>query len=115
VCLYGTATAQQSTPPKDVGSVLFHSCQQTVRIMDTDSQESSPASDYCVGYFEGMGDVIQFYGSTGLCFKDARVGTIIRVYVAYMEKNPKLLDDWKIGGVIAAMKDSYSCPVKPSP
>jgi len=62
-----------------------------------------------------MGDVLQFYGSTGLCIKDARVGTIIRVYVAYMQKNPKLLDDLKIFGVIEAMKDSYSCSAKPVP
>jgi hypothetical protein len=37
------------------------------------------------------------------------MGTTIRVYVAYMEKNPKLIDEWMITGVLRSLMDNYPC------
>ena len=44
---------------------------------------------------------------------EASYGTIIRLYVLYMEKNPKKLDDLPIVGMLYALADAYPCPVKP--
>jgi hypothetical protein len=40
-------------------------------------------------------------------------GTLSRIYVAYMQKNPKLLDEYKGTGLFLALRDAYPCPVKP--
>jgi hypothetical protein len=40
------------------------------------------------------------------------LGTLARVYVAYMEKHPKLLDAYKSEGLFDALVDAYPCPVK---
>jgi hypothetical protein len=79
--------------------------------MDSQTESNTDASDYCIGYFEGFVDINQFSDSS-LCLNSARIGTLIRVYVSYMEKHPKLLDDFKVSGVIYALKETYPCPVK---
>jgi hypothetical protein len=93
---------------------LFHSCQHTIRMMDSEPNKANAddvnGADYCIGYFHGIEDIIEVYGSTGVCIKDASLGTVIRVYMAYMEKHPKLLDDLEVAGVLEALHDSYSCP-----
>jgi hypothetical protein len=71
----------------------------------------SSFSLYCAGYFEGFSDVLTTYESS-LCIKNARIGTLIRVYTAYMEKNPRYLDSPKIIGVIFSLKETYTCPAK---
>lgn len=98
---------------KDTGSSLFHACQSSVRAMDGVHADPSDSSFdlYCAGYFEGFSDVVTLNESS-LCIKNARIGTLIRVYIAYMEKNPRYLDSPKIIGVIFALKESYACPSK---
>jgi hypothetical protein len=96
------------------GSSLFASCQAHIRVMDRtykNLDEDFPASEYCVGYVEGFttGNV---YGGGSLCFKEASAGTLVRVYVAYMQRNPKLLDDDKYVGLGLALRDSYQCKAK---
>jgi hypothetical protein len=51
-----------------------------------------------------------------ICLGGASMGTTIRVYVAYMDKNPKLMDEWMITGVGRALRENYPCPdPKPAP
>ena len=115
VCSGGLTKAQQheNQPEKDTGSMLFNACQASVRAMDGIPANASDSSFdlFCAGYFEGFSDVATL-NETSLCIKSARIGTLIRVYVAYMEKNPKLLDSPKIIGVVLALKESYTCPNK---
>jgi len=110
---FARAQQRETQPEKDTGSILFHACQASVRTMDSaPANASDPSFDlYCAGYFEGFSDVATL-NETSLCIKNARIGTLIRVYVAYMDKNPKLLDSPKIIGVIFALKESYTCPAK---
>jgi len=68
---------------------------------------------FCLGYFRGFGDY-NAMASSSICLDRAHTGTAIRVYVAYMEKTPKFLDETMIIGVIYALKDAYPCPVPKS-
>ena len=95
----------------NTSSRLFHSCQDSVRFMDN-PQSPVEGSEYCLGYFSGFTDMLTMSPSPGICVADARIGTLIRVYVAYMEKNPQHLDDHEILGVALAMKEPYSCTAK---
>jgi Rap1a immunity proteins len=81
-------------------------------LLDSPTPVDAGRSDLCLGYFEAFVDVSDLLHST-LCIKDARLATLIRVYLAYMEKNPKLLDKPKIFGVAYAMIESYTCSDKP--
>lgn len=111
----GKAQAQAGNPSTgqvEQGAYLFHACQASIRVMDSPTATESDVSDgaFCSGYFHGFGDYNDMNTGSSICLGGASVGTSIRVYVAYMEKNPKLLDDAMIIGVIQALKDAYPCP-----
>jgi hypothetical protein len=40
------------------------------------------------------------------------MGTVIRTYVAYMEKNPKLLEAYRGVGLHMAILEAWACPAK---
>jgi hypothetical protein len=93
------------------GTSLFASCKAHIRVMDKtykNLDDDYAESQYCLGYVEGFttGDI---YGGGSLCFKEATAGTLVRVYVAYMERHPKLLDEDKYVGLADALIDSYRC------
>jgi hypothetical protein len=45
----------------------------------------------------------------GVCLAGATTGTIARVYVAYMQKNPKMFDVEKSVGLTNALIENYPC------
>jgi hypothetical protein len=99
------------TKSEDTSYDLYHACQDAVRYVDAPNSDRPGRTDYCFGYFEGYTNVLSA-NSSSLCIGQARIGTLIRVYLAYMDKNPKLLDDPKLISVTYALKESYSCPTK---
>jgi hypothetical protein len=109
-----SASAPQLSSALENASSLFRSCQAAIRL-DSPSVSPSDVSDgeYCLGYFRGFGDVVSLIDSSGICLAHARTGALIKVYVAYMNKNPKQLDDPEILGVVAAMHESYPRAAKP--
>ena len=113
VLMCGTAMAQQNRIPEDArGSNLFENCQADIRSQNTTAPSGvdlMKAAD-CTGYIDGFLDGLEIGGAIGgICFDGAAFGTIARVYVAYMEKNPKMLDAEKSAGMADAVLDAYSC------
>jgi hypothetical protein len=51
-------------------------------------------------------------GLRGFCAQSATVGTIAKVYIAYMDKNPKMFDEREGTGFISALQEAYPCPAK---
>ena len=119
VALSSEARAQNDSA-QSRGADLFHDCQADIRLLDAPDATSFSNSDFedsqfCVGYFRAFGDFIAME-HTSICVGEARLDTTIRVYVAYMDKHPKLMDDPMILGVVLALKASYPCPKsKPAP
>jgi len=108
----GSLNAKQAKS-EDTAYSLFHACQNAISFVDTPNASQPGRADYCFGYFEGYSNVVSLNGSQ-LCLGNARIGTLIRVYIAYMEKNPKELDDPNVFGVTHALRESYSCPTDTS-
>jgi hypothetical protein len=63
----------------------------------------------CTSYFQGVLDVGVNLGALCGHFK---VATAERVYVAYMQANPKLMDEPKFTGAWRALQNSYPCESK---
>ena len=108
-CLAIRTGIGQQTTSADTARELFGACKDAIRFMDAKGSGDPGRADYCFGYFEGYANVATFDGSA-LCLGGARIGTMARVYVAYMEKNPKELDYPNVIGATEALKESYGCP-----
>jgi Rap1a immunity proteins len=96
----------------DKGSSLFHACQAAVRSMDAaDGGTDADASltGRCIDYTEGVSDGVVSLSPRSLCPGNASVGTMIRVYVIYMQGHPKLLDERKHIGLLNAWIEAYPC------
>ncbi len=105
--------AAVNVPENSRGQHLFRACQAVIRTID---DPNAPMSDFaagslCVGYIDGFTDGLEMAGR-GLCLSGANLGTMARVYVAFMEKNPKLLDVEQSAGLAKSLMDSYPCKTK---
>jgi len=101
-------------PVAQRGSDLFHSCQANLRALDSPSPVSNidlgPAMA-CQAYISGFLDGFSMADDKLVCVdENATVGTISRIYVAFMEANPKLMDEPKISGFYQALAVNYTCP-----
>jgi hypothetical protein len=79
----------------------------------------------CSGYIEGFVDgvdtefEVQMHArnvagvknsmAVGACIPSYTLDTLIRVYLAFMEKNPKYLDESKSSSLRMALRDAYPC------
>jgi hypothetical protein len=79
----------------------------------TATVESDVAADAntCLDYVDGFFGAIALTNNP-ICADGASLGTIIRIYVAYMQKNPKFMDADKNLGLYAAMISAYPCKKK---
>lgn len=101
--------------PQYRGSALYDQCRAFVRILDDTSTAGSDIrlGSMCAGYLEGFMDSQLLSPDALMCVPpDATTGTMARIYVLYMQKNPKELDQPRYVGLIAALVDSYPCPTK---
>ena len=100
------------------GAALYRSCQAEVRLMDLPSVKTASQADlvegsFCVGFVHGFTGNPSGQGNT--CPNGAPVGDVIRAYVAYMDRNPKLLEQDRRVGLQLSMQELYPCPVTQSP
>ena len=115
------ATGRPGNPWREIfqGSSLYRDCQAEVRLMELPSLTKAAQPDlidgsYCVGFVNG------FTGNLGsatdaICINGASTGSVVRAYVAFMEKNPKLLQEDRRVGLRLALKQAYACPVSSWP
>ena len=97
----------------DKGSKLFQQCKTSVRLQD--APDTMPRSNEmvesvsCVSYIAGFLDGIDIGGGR-ICMPESSMGTLARIYVVYMEKNPKMFEIQKSVGLANALMDAYPCP-----
>ena len=112
LCSSGVLSGQTGSSKLPHGSELYHACQAAIRVMDrTPKQGDIGSSEFCRGYFTAFYEFNTLL-KTSICMSGSTVGTTERVYVQYMEKNPKLMDEMMLFGLTDAMKANYSCPAK---
>jgi hypothetical protein len=96
----------------DKGSTLNTDCKAYIAVGDATGRTESGAAwsaGRCLGYIDAMLDA---GNSLGFCAQHATAGTVARVYLVYMEKNPKMLDEQESTGFLSAMQETYPCPAK---
>lgn len=100
-----------SGPNSSTGNFLYQKCRAVIRVVD--AGDHVPDSDYvdsakCVEYIEGFLD--GYYlgapsNSQVFCIPDKTTsfGVLARLYVQFMEKYPKLLDEDKQEGLVGML------------
>jgi hypothetical protein len=107
------------------GSELVYQCKAYVRMTSgPHSGEDIAAGHQCLGYIEGFVDGVNSeftlpytiapayrkdHWSKGLCIPPGALDTWIKVYLAFMDKNPTHLDDPKGDSLRIALHDAYPC------
>ncbi len=106
------AQKANAVPQNELDSTLYHNCKADVRMMDSPTggaHEDMDPAEACIDYVSGF-----WYGYSvrgGICnANDASRGTVIRIYVAFMETHPKLFDEDRGLGLWGALVDAYPCP-----
>ena len=68
---------------------------------------------YVEGFMDGMGnEMLRLHDKNkreAPCYKEIRIETLIKVYLAFMEKNPKYLDYAEGITLRMAVDDAYPC------
>ncbi|MBB5066394.1 Rap1a/Tai family immunity protein [Granulicella mallensis] len=101
-------------PENDRGSYLYRACQGAIRYNDAGSSGTTSdamQSIRCVSYLSGFLDAMDLAGLKAICANGASMGTVARVYIAYMTAHPKLMDVEIPVGVSESLLDAYPCAV----
>ncbi len=103
----------QGAFPSQPASALYSDCQVVIRISETGSADSSilMKAQHCVSYIDGFVNGLRMRPGLA-CVADAQLPTLARVYVAYVDQHPKLLDGATWPALLLALEESYPCPVK---
>ena len=104
-----TASVSQNTR----GTILFHQCQAVIRLDDSPStfpDQDLATANHCLDFIQGFSEGLSAGGQA--CFNGAGHGTLVRVYVKFMETHPTYLDQDKGIGFYVAMLQAYPCAKK---
>ena len=93
-----------------LGSALYRTCKAEVRLMELPSLDKATGRDlidgsYCVGYLNGFTGGL----NAPVCTQRASIGEVVRVYVAYMGRNPQLLTEDRRLGLQRALQEAFPC------
>jgi hypothetical protein len=105
--------------PLDRGSQMFLDCKSGIKLIESsasgvrDKDIDLHGGERCVNYFVGFTEAASF--GTLLCWGNGTIGTMMRVYIAYMEAHPKMMDEPRAMGVQFALFDAYHCPIPQKP
>ena len=114
------ATPRSADDPGEMtkGAALYRVCQAEVRLMDMPTLTKATQSDllngsYCVGYLNGF--VSNLQPATTVCTNGIAIGELVRIYVAFMERNPVLMDKDRRLGLHHALHEALPCAVETFP
>jgi len=106
-----------SGPSLSTGNSLYQQCRATIRVLDASGHV--PDSDYvdsaeCVEYIEGFLDGYYLGAPSkvqAFCIPEntTSFGVFARLYVQYMDKYSKLLDEDKPEGLVGMLIANYPC------
>ncbi len=98
---------QSPVVQRGTGAELVLQCEAADRVLMEQSSKDDDVSmgSRCLGYIDGYED-----GATKeLCIPQHTLQTIIRVYLHFMEGNPKYRDMPKAAGLRVALDSTYPC------
>lgn len=93
------------------GSHLYRQCRAALRVDEGNARDDDQVeASYCAAFMAGFTEGLTVAGDRKLCTVDATMGTIARVFVAYMDAHPKNMDEIRTVGLINALIEKYACP-----
>jgi hypothetical protein len=94
--------------PSQRGLNLFNDCKALIRRQNGSyAPKDVLGAEECSGYFAATAEL---ESGKSFCLKDHySIETLARIYVVFIEKNPKYLDVLEAEGAVAALKDAYPC------
>jgi hypothetical protein len=101
-------------PPAERGLVLFQECKAEIRVIDSrpHALADGNAARNCEHYITGFVDGLSFDNKLICVNAETPTRTLARLYVSYMEKNPKDLNELQASGLLLALQDAYPCRSK---
>lgn len=114
-----TGRADDATREIVKGAALYKSCQAEMRLMEAKdlSQATQPDlidGSFCVGFVNGFTGNLSG-AKVGVCTDGSSMGAVVKAYVAYMEKNPRLMNEDRRIGLGLALRGAYPCPASEEP
>ena len=104
--------APNLSPRELTGTWLNQACKGAIRWQNAPANAKSGADkenfDTCFAYIEGFLDGVM--NTRGICTYNGSFEVIVRVYVDYMDRTPKALDEHSSTGLRAALSRTYPCP-----
>lgn len=95
------------------GSALMQSCQAELRLATSAAVADAVPRDligasYCIGYVNGfVGNVPEHQVS--ICTREQPMIDLVRVYVDFMQRNPRYLELDKRLGLRSALEEAFPC------
>jgi hypothetical protein len=99
------------------GATLYRECKLGIKVVD-DTKHSEPdevdTATKCLRYFQGYTEALAAVDEpTKVCLPDSTtIGTVIHVYVRFMDIHPRYLDDRIWQGTYHALIEAYPCKKK---
>ena len=114
-------TSKVDDPTREIvkGSALYKSCQAEVRLMELPdiSQATQPDlinGSFCVGFVNGFTGNLSG-AKIGVCTNGSSMGAVVKAYIAFMDKNPRLMNEDRRVGLGMALQNAYPCPASQEP
>jgi hypothetical protein len=104
---------QAPLPDLHSASYLYESCKGAIRLQDDPArgtEEDISLSDACTVYIAGFLDGVSL--SRVVCTDNPTMGTLARVYIAYMDKHPKQMESNRAQALFNALTDADPCRTK---
>ena len=109
-----------NAPDRSTGTYLFQSCKTLIRIIDGEQEGNDALSDptdpmFCLPFIDGFISGVNTVPAgtpRKVCVSQSSKGTVARVYVQFMQKNPKFLDRTSNIGLYVALAVNYPCSSK---
>lgn len=88
--------------------------------------ETSANHAYCVGYIEGVSNMMVLVGTdaqgafrknVGMCYPDPppSVSAVVQAFINWAERNPKHWADLNVIGVVVALSQTWPCTAEGKP
>ncbi len=104
------ALMQPALTDRERAERLYVDCKNAIRIMDSSngSDVYLGRSASCMDYIDGFVDGANI-SEQRICLHEASLLTLARVYVAFMDKNPTWMSEFRAFTLMASLQDAYPC------
>lgn len=112
ILIFVLGTGQDAGHPM-TGDELVQACRASVRILNGEGREGDTLNaHFCASFVEGFISGLHVSDDKVCVRSEDNRATLVKVYVAYMDKNPRLLDSTADVGLYLALKEGYPCAAK---